>query len=48
MTDSAAGASAWATGVKTYNGAISVDVDGNPLPIIGRQAQRPPARRPAW
>ncbi len=39
VTDSAAGASAWATGVKTYNGAISVDVDGNPLPIIGRQAR---------
>ena len=39
VTDSAAGASAWATGVKTYNGAISVDVDGNPLPTIGAQAR---------
>jgi alkaline phosphatase len=39
VTDSAASASAWATGVKTYNGAISVDVDGNPLPTIGQQAQ---------
>jgi alkaline phosphatase len=38
VTDSAAAASAWATGVKTYNGAISVDVDGNPLPTIGQQA----------
>jgi alkaline phosphatase len=38
VTDSAAGASAWATGVKTYNGAISVDVDGNPLPTIGAEA----------
>src|SRR5689334_23013608 len=27
VTDSAAAATAWATGEKTYNGAISVDVD---------------------
>lgn len=40
VTDSAAGASAWATGEKTYNGAISVDVTGVPLPIIGEQAHR--------
>jgi alkaline phosphatase len=40
VTDSAAAASAWATGVKTYNGAISVDVDGNPLPTIGAEAQQ--------
>jgi alkaline phosphatase len=39
VTDSAASASAWATGVKTYNGAISVDVDGNPLPTIGQQVE---------
>jgi len=39
VTDSAAGASAWATGVKTYNGAISVDVDGNPLPTLGGEAR---------
>ncbi|WP_328471329.1 alkaline phosphatase [Actinoplanes sp. NBC_00393] len=39
ITDSAAGASAWATGVRTYNGAISVDTDGNPLPILGAQAK---------
>jgi alkaline phosphatase len=38
VTDSAAGASAWATGQKTYNGAVSVDVDGNPLPTIGQEA----------
>jgi alkaline phosphatase len=38
VTDSAAGASAWATGVKTYNGAVSVDVDGNPLPTLGAEA----------
>lgn len=29
-TDSAASGSAWATGTKTYNGAISVDVNGKP------------------
>ncbi len=39
ITDSAASASAWATGVKTYNGAISVDVDGDPLPTLGQQAE---------
>ncbi|SDC23985.1 alkaline phosphatase [Geodermatophilus telluris] len=39
VTDSAAAASAWATGVKTYNGAISVDVDGEPLPTLGQQAE---------
>ena len=39
VTDSAASASAWATGVKTYNGAISVDVDGNPLPTIGQEVE---------
>lgn len=39
VTDSAAAASAWATGEKTYNGAISVDLDGNPLPILGEQAR---------
>ena len=30
VTDSAASGSAWATGTKTYTGAISVDVDGVP------------------
>ncbi|MEU4692355.1 alkaline phosphatase [Actinoplanes sp. NPDC023714] len=40
ITDSAAGASAWATGVATYNGAISVDTDGNPLPTLGAEAKR--------
>lgn len=39
MTDSAAAATAWATGEKTYNGAISVDVDGNPLATLGQQAK---------
>ncbi|ROQ07705.1 MULTISPECIES: alkaline phosphatase [unclassified Curtobacterium] len=30
VTDSAASGSAWATGTKTYDGAISVDLDGAP------------------
>jgi alkaline phosphatase len=30
VTDSAASATAWATGVKSYNGAIGVDVKGRP------------------
>jgi alkaline phosphatase len=30
VTDSAASGSGWATGTKTYNGAISVDIDGKP------------------
>ncbi|MGW2157417.1 alkaline phosphatase [Nonomuraea sp. NPDC001699] len=40
ITDSAAAATAWATGIKTYNGAISVDVDGKPLPTLGQQAKQ--------
>lgn len=32
--DSAASATAWATGEKTYNGAISVDVHGDPVPSV--------------
>ncbi|WP_242905736.1 alkaline phosphatase [Actinomadura terrae] len=39
VTDSAAAATAWATGRKTYNGAISVDVDGKPLATLGQQAK---------
>ncbi|MFI8003597.1 alkaline phosphatase [Streptomyces sp. NPDC086010] len=39
VTDSAAAATAWATGEKTYNGAISVDVDGNPLATLGQEAK---------
>ncbi len=30
VTDSAASATAWSTGVKTYNGALAVDVNGQP------------------
>jgi alkaline phosphatase len=39
VTDSAAGGTALASGVKTYNGAISVDVDKNPLPTITEWAK---------
>ena len=41
VTDSAASASAWATGTKTYNGAIGVDVNGQPktsLLALAKQA----------
>ena len=38
VTDSAAAATALATGQKTYNGAISVDVDGDPLTPLGVEA----------
>ena len=34
VTDSAAGATALATGVKYYNGAIAVDVDKKPVPTV--------------
>ena len=40
VTDSAAAATAWATGQKTFNGAISVDVDGNPLTPLGTEAKQ--------
>lgn len=41
VTDSAASGTAWATGVKSYNGAISVDVNGNPhdsLLVLAKRA----------
>ncbi|MBX9246154.1 alkaline phosphatase [Actinotalea ferrariae] len=34
VTDSAASATAFATGVRTYNGAIGVDLAGNPVPTL--------------
>ncbi|QQS16624.1 MAG: alkaline phosphatase [Neisseriales bacterium] len=34
VTESAASATAWATGTKTYNGALSVDVRGKPIRTI--------------
>lgn len=40
VTDSAAGATAFACGQKTYNGAIGVDANGNPLPTILEIAER--------
>ncbi|WP_033262816.1 alkaline phosphatase [Amycolatopsis vancoresmycina] len=40
VTDSAASGTGWATGVKTYNGAISVDAYGNDVPTILEIAKR--------
>lgn len=40
VTDSAAGATALATGVKSYNGAISVDVNKKPLKTVLQQAKK--------
>jgi len=34
VTDSAASATAWSSGVKTYNGALGVDVNGKPYPTL--------------
>jgi alkaline phosphatase len=39
VTDSAASATAWSTGVKSYNGAIGVDVNGNDHPTIMEMAK---------
>ncbi|NUQ26002.1 MAG: alkaline phosphatase [Saprospiraceae bacterium] len=39
ITDSAAGATAFASGIKTYNGAIGVTADQNPAPTILEQAE---------
>ncbi|KQX62107.1 alkaline phosphatase [Angustibacter sp. Root456] len=40
VTDSAASGTGWATGTKTYNGAISVDRNDRDLPTILELAQR--------
>ncbi len=39
VTDSAASATALATGVKSYNGAISVDINKQPIPTIMEKAK---------
>ena len=39
VTDSAAGATAFASGVRTYNGAIGVDADGRPVPTLLERAR---------
>lgn len=39
VTDSAASATAFATGVRTYNGAVSVDLDGNPVTTLLERAK---------
>ncbi|TMV77017.1 alkaline phosphatase, partial [Thioclava sp. BHET1] len=40
VTDSAASGTAWATGVKTYNGAIGVDLHGKAQPTLLELAKR--------
>ena len=40
VTDSAAAATALATGIKSYNGAVSVDVDKRPIPTIMELAKK--------
>ena len=39
ITDSAAGATAFASGVKTYNGAIGVNTEKDPVPTLLEQAK---------
>ncbi len=39
ITDSAAGATAYSCGKKTYNGAIGVDIDGKPLKTLLEEAE---------
>ncbi|MBN9645214.1 alkaline phosphatase [Corynebacterium sp. CCM 8862] len=40
VTDSAASATAWSTGTKTYNGAIGVDLLGNPVMTLLEKAKK--------
>ncbi|EPC8408776.1 alkaline phosphatase [Bacillus thuringiensis] len=40
VTDSAAGATAWASGIKSYNGAIGVDIDKNPVETVLEKAKK--------
>ncbi|MBA4490620.1 alkaline phosphatase [Paracoccus sp. S1E-3] len=40
VTDSAASGTAWATGTKTYNGAISVDIKGAPQTTLLQMAKK--------
>lgn len=39
VTDSAAGGTAIASGVKTFNGAVGIDVDENPVPTVLERAE---------
>ena len=40
VTDSSASASAWTTGVKTYDGAVAVDLNGEPVPTLAELARK--------
>src|ERR687893_2196370 len=39
VTDSAAGGTAIATGVKTFNGAVGIDAQKNPVPTVLERAE---------
>jgi alkaline phosphatase len=39
VTDSAAAATAYSTGVRTFNGAIGVDLQENPVPTLLERAR---------
>ena len=47
MTDSASAATAWASGVKTYNAALGVDAKGTVVPTAHGAGQAGPATAPA-
>ncbi|BFU60485.1 alkaline phosphatase H [Rodentibacter sp. JRC1] len=40
VTDSAASATAWTSGIKTYNGAIGVDINGKPVQNLAEIAKK--------
>ena len=40
MTDSAAGATAFASGVRSFNGAVGVDAQGRAVPTLLEHARR--------
>jgi alkaline phosphatase len=46
VTDSAAAATSFATGVKTFNGAIGVDAQGRPVPTLLEDARKMGGDRP--
>src|SRR5918995_1725871 len=45
VTDSAAGGTAIATGVKTFNGAVGIDAEENPVPSVLERARTTGTRR---
>lgn len=45
VTDSAASGTAWASGTKTYNGAVDVDLNGNPTENLIEKAKNAGMRK---